>query len=76
MISSPSELKTEDCRRDDINEVTIDSFCRLSLNSSRLVYSPPSIRIVRGSAGLPNTVPLYRESSSVVLCFFLRTILG
>lgn len=35
---------------------------------------PPSIRIDLSSAGIPRTVPWYRDSSPVLLCFFFRAL--
>lgn len=75
MSSSPNELNSDDCRRDDENaEVDLGGFLVRSAHSFKLVISLPSTLMARRSAGLPKTVPTYLESSSaVVLCFFLST---
>jgi hypothetical protein len=75
ILSSPRELSAEDCRREEMvdADTVFVEFLNLSAHSFKLVISPPSTFIARGSAGLPRTVPLYLESSSAALCFFLRT---
>jgi hypothetical protein len=69
------ELRADDCRRDDMVDVGVEDVFSLFSHSFKLLISPPSTLTVRGSAGFPKIVPVYLESSSVALCFFLRTSL-
>lgn len=46
----------------------------LCCQSCTLSTGPPSILTTLSSAGLPRTVPWYRDSSPVLLCFFLSAV--
>jgi hypothetical protein len=74
-VPSPSELKSDDGRRDEVVVGANLAFFKTSDHSFTLLSSLPSTLMARGSAALPRTVPVYLESSSVVACLRLRTML-
>jgi hypothetical protein len=69
-------LRSDDCGRGvDRMDGAVEAVFNFFAQSFTLLTSPPSTLTIRGLLDFPRIVPLYLESSSVALCFFLRTTL-